>query len=299
MHRLALQIDLPVFGPLPVERLAEAPPTVRRGPVPTWRSDPRLGAGEPGRLHDLGALPVAYVDDHRLEIERLVVDVSDKTHGHVGPQDVAVLAKKPLLEPEVCLVAGDHLALGFFGRFDIVWKRDVVHRHRLELVGRVTKKLAVGGVHRHDLSVQAGERHARLGLLEQGAKANLALSLGLLGSVPFGDVAYQRQQALRAFRIDVMDCDLHLQPPAILGDQAGLVSDWRRAAGDAFREGLPKLLPFFEWRNVDEGRQRAQLLLRVAGELHVSIVARDAPGVGSETQVARARPGRATRWRSR
>jgi hypothetical protein len=54
----------------------------------------------------------------------------------------------------------------FFGGPDIVRERDVVDGHVFELVRREAQQLAVGLVDRHDLAVEARERHAGLGLLE-------------------------------------------------------------------------------------------------------------------------------------
>src|SRR5439155_13027998 len=59
MHRLAVGVDLPVLGELPVEHPAQAIEDAERRLLPTRRGDERLRDREPGCLQDLGALPVA------------------------------------------------------------------------------------------------------------------------------------------------------------------------------------------------------------------------------------------------
>src|SRR6266849_9520052 len=230
MHSLAWEVDLPVLRKLPVQRLAERFEDVRRRPIPSRRCDERMRDSESGGLQDLVALAVADVDDHGLEVERLVFGVAYQAHGHVGPNLVAVSPKESLLVPKVGRFPGHHLAVRFFGGGDIVKKRDVVYGHVPELVRRVAQQLAVGLVYRHDLAVEARERHAGLGLLEKGTEAHLALALSLLGAVALGDVGDQGEQAMRSLRDQAVDGNLELQPATVFPDQAGLVTDRRRVA---------------------------------------------------------------------
>src|SRR5438309_8241337 len=91
-HRLALQVDLPVLRQLPVEALAQAFEHRWSRSVPTGRCDQCLRHREAGRLHHLGSLAIADIDDYGLEVERLVVDVAHQANGDVSPHLVAILA---------------------------------------------------------------------------------------------------------------------------------------------------------------------------------------------------------------
>ncbi len=279
MHRLARQVDLPVLGELPVQRLAQPFEDARCGPVPSRRCEERLRHCESRGLQDLVALAVSDVDDHGLEVERLVGDVTHEPHRNVSPHLVAILSEEPLLVAKVGLFPGHHLAVRFLGGRDIVSKRDVVHRHAFELVRRITQQLAVSLVDRHDLAIEARKRHAGLGLLEERPEARLTLPLCLLRAVPLGDVADQGEQAMPSLRHDAVNGNLHLQPATVLGHEAGLVADRRRIGVKPDREVGGQRLPLVLRGELDQRRERAQLVLGVAGELQVRIIAADVPAV--------------------
>ena len=84
------------------------------------------------------------------------------------------------------------------------------------------------------MRVESRKRHACLRLLEQRAKASLALAFARLGAEPLGDVADERQQ-LVAPRRDAVDRNLDLDAPPRLGDDRRCVARRHIAAGQPLR----------------------------------------------------------------
>ena len=133
------------------------------------------------------------------------------------------------------------------------------------------------------MSVEARERHARLRLLEEGPKPGLALALRGFGAPPVADVAHQRQELVSPGR-DEMDRDLDLDEAPALGDDRGRVSRRRLATRKPSLERLRKVLAVGGRRQLDQRRERGELLARVAGEVHVGVVAGDEAAVLGDDQ---------------
>jgi hypothetical protein len=184
---------------------------------------------------------------------RLALGIAHHKHGQVTPQGVALLVDEALVQTIVIELAGQQTVIQIDIGAVIVRVRDVVARQLSQFIGAVAHHLLKARIWLDELSLQVFDNNAQCRMLENTAKAGLALLHGALITLLLGDVNRVSHDAQHFACIVAHNAGtiphMNEMPVAVLHPVLGAV-DWI-ALRERLLNGLMSALPVVGMHQID------------------------------------------------